>query len=535
MSTPDNRPAEPVQIDPAAPLSGKRLSPLRVTIAIVGVLVIAAGTFFGIRMFDSSASADTASPWFAGYVDATVTPAYAFEAPANAAGKDVVLSFIVASGSAPCTPSWGAAYTLDQAAQSLDLDRRIARLQQQGGNALVSFGGAANQELATACTDPTALESAYQAVVDRYSLSTIDLDIEGDNLTDPAVGQRRADAIAALQQKQRAAGKDLAVWLTLPVTPTGLATEGTDAVAQMLKAGVDVAGVNVMTMDYGSSLPAGESMGQAAIDALNATHGQLDALYSDAGIHQNSKTLWSKLGATPMIGQNDTPGEVFSIADAQTLSAFAQAQGLGRMSMWSLNRDITCGPNYVDLKTVSNACSGVDQGTDSFATILATGFGGSPDAAASATTTPDAPSTPIADNPATSPYPIWSNTSSYLQGTKIVWHGNVYQAKWWTRGDIPDNPVLSSSQTPWTLIGPVLPGEKPYSQPTLPAGTYPEWDGAAVYNAGDRVLFQGTPYTAKWWNQASSPAAASSDPDGSPWVALTQQQVDDVLNGKAGS
>ncbi len=40
-----------------------------------------------------------------------------------------------------------------------------------------------------------------------------------------------------------------------------------------------------------------------------------------------------------MIGPNDTPGETFSLADAKTVVAFAKANGVGRLSFWSLNRD----------------------------------------------------------------------------------------------------------------------------------------------------------------------------------------------------
>ena len=63
---------------------------------------------------------------------------------------------------------------------------------------IVSFGGAANSELSIGCTDPTALAAAYTAVVDRYSLNTIDLDIEGSVGLDPGVNQRRAQAIATM-------------------------------------------------------------------------------------------------------------------------------------------------------------------------------------------------------------------------------------------------------------------------------------------------------------------------------------------------
>ena len=62
-----------------------------------------------------------------------------------------------------------------------------------------------------------------------------------------------------------------------------------------------------------------------------------------------------------MIGQNDIPDEVFGLDDAQQLVAFAQQHQIGRLSMWSANRDKSCGPNYPDVKVVSDACSGIDQ------------------------------------------------------------------------------------------------------------------------------------------------------------------------------
>jgi len=191
-----------------------------------------------------------------------------------------------------------------------------------------------------------------------------------------------------------------------------------------------------------------------------------------------------------------------------------------------INRDLTCGSNYIDVAVVSDSCSGVNEGNQTFASIMGKGFSGSIDLSAGFITKADTTTLSQApDNPATSPYQIWSPSGAYLEGTKVVWHHYIYEAKWWTQGDVPDNPVLQSWQTPWELIGPVLPGEKPIPQPTLPTGTYPNWSGTATYNTGQRVLFNGVPYQAKWWNEGDSPAAASSDPDTSPWAPLTQAQI----------
>jgi chitinase len=511
----------------------RKLSPWRVMLGILILAGLSAGAVYGFHDWQATRVVTSHKPWFASYVDVTATPTFAFEQMGTTSHKDAVLSFIVSlQGGDGCTPSWGSAYTLDKAGANLDLDRRIARLQQQGGSVAVSFGGLDNTELAVSCTDPVKLYNAYKSVVDRYDVSTIDLDLENKGLKDTAAAARRADAIAKLQTERRKAHKSLAVWVTLPVIPQGLAEDGTNAVSQLLSHHVDLAGVNVMTMDYGNSISDGDSMAKASESALTQTARQLSILYQRAGIHLNDTTVWTKLGATPMIGQNDDEDQVFGVSDAKEFNSFALSHHVSRMSMWSANRDIPCGGNYVSLKVVSTSCSGVSQNKLQFADLLSHGYTGSMDQSAGLVTTSDPVSkaSQAKDDPAKSPYPIWTATSAYLEGTKVVWHHSVYQAKWWTQGDVPDNPVLQTWQTPWELIGPVLPNETPVPQQTLPAGTYPTWDGNGKYDTGQRVLFNGIPYQAKWWNEGESPAAAASNPDTSPWTPLTQSQVNDILS-----
>lgn len=499
------------------------------------ILVLALGglVYVGVEAVTARENLTTTpiyTAWFAPYVDVTSVPSYSFEKrPMDVTAEDVVLAFIVADKEQPCTPTWGAYYTMDEAAEELDLDRRIARLQQQGGKIAISFGGALNTELSLSCTDTEALKAAYRSVIDRYNVSTIDLDLERESLASSEARGRRAAVIAALQQEYKANGKKLVVWLTLPVAPQGLTTEGTDTVAAFLAAKVDIAGVNVMTMDYGGSKDKEQSMYDASTKALTETHRQLGILYRNAGLNLAPSSLWAKIGATPMIGQNDVVNEVFTIADAVAFNIFVREQGVGRLSMWSANRDIPCGENYVDRTIVSDVCSGVTTPAYAFGEALGLGFDG--DLMQQATMLPadTATSSVIVDNPETSPYEIWREGGIYVKGTKVVWRGHVYEAKWWTKNDLPDNPVLQAWETPWQLIGPVLATDKPMEQLVLPRHTFPEWSGLAIYDAGDRVVFDTVAYRAKWWNQGESPAAAVGNPESSPWVPLTREQVLEII------
>ncbi|HEY4992515.1 MAG TPA: chitinase, partial [Nakamurella sp.] len=476
--------AEEIEVLPSAD-DGRHLSWLRVFLVVVVALAAIGGAWYFVRQHEVTAGADAPASWFAPYVDVTATPQYSFENVPATSPTSAILAFVVSAAGSPCEPSWGAAYSLPQASDSLDLDRRVARLRQLGGAVTVSFGGAANSELSIGCTDPAQLAAAYASVVDRYSVSAIDLDVEGSASSASDVDVRRALAIAAVTTQEAAAGHPLNVWLTLPVDTSGLTSEGQGVLTSMLAAKVPLAGVNGMTMDYGVPIPAGQNMADMGESALTALQQQLKVASAAAGTTLSDQQSWQMIGATPMIGQNDIPDEVFGLTDASQLLQFAQLHQLGRLSMWSANRDKSCGPNYPNVRVVSDACSGIDQLAAQFGTIF--GDFGSGQAAGPATSAPPSgvvsgvvsasgsasaqgsasasPTGSVVDDPATSPYAIWNVNQPYPKGTKVVWHRSVYQAKWYTLGDQPDIPVATADQSPWTLIGPVLPGDHPAPTP----------------------------------------------------------------------
>lgn len=508
---------------------GRRFSWARLTVLVVALVAVTFTSLSGWRWFQDVRAAEGAGSWFGGYADVTVTPRFGFESPESPAGRQVVLSFVVADQESGCEPSWGAAYSLDEAATDLDLDRRVARLQQRGGTAVVSFGGAANTELAVSCTDEDDLVRAYRDVVERYDLTTIDLDVEGPALSDQAANERRARALRRLQQSE-----DVQVWLTLPVAPDGLTEEGLAVVRSTLEADVDLAGVNGMTMNYGGSRAEGVSMAEASIAALESTHEQLQALYRETGEPIGSAAAWRRIGATPMIGQNDVAGEVFTLDDAVELHEFAVGRRIGRMSMWSLNRDRGCGANYPDVAIVSDACSGVPQDVASFATVLAGDFEGRVEVETEDEPAEPAPAAVPVDDPETSPYPVWTEDGAYQADTRVVWRRNVYVAMWWSQGEVPDAPVADAASSPWRLVGPVLPGETPAPPPTLPDGTYPDWDEQDVYRQGDRVQIDGVPYVAQWYSQGDDPLGASTRDSPSPWRSLTAVELREAKDAADG-
>ncbi|HEY1741295.1 MAG TPA: chitinase, partial [Acidimicrobiia bacterium] len=346
-----------------------RLSVPRVTFALALLGGALFGGAYGIKTTVASSPPRAVGPtWFAPYVDTTLTPTNQFQDVADDPARQVVLGFVVADPSAPCSPSWGSYYSLDSAASGLSLDSRVAQLRSEGIGAVVSFGGRSNTELAVACTSLPSLEAAYTAVIHRYRAPTVDFDIEGSATTNWSSVVRRAQALSAVQKRMRASGGKLAIWLTLPVEPSGLNAAGLSVVTEMLRAGVDLAGVNVMAMDYGRPI---SNMATAAEQAARATHAQLAKLYTARGADLDASQVWDKLGLTVMIGQNDDAGEQFTTANAVTVEQFAAHNGLGRLSTWSLNRDVECGSAYGEVGVVSNLCSGVSQSNLQFDSTFA--------------------------------------------------------------------------------------------------------------------------------------------------------------------
>lgn len=494
--------------------AGRRLSPGRLAVSLTATAAVLAATFASaVLPFLPVApqGAAAAERWFGGYYDVTLEQDEALaRSPLGRTPGGAVLAFVVAADDDRCDPTWGRAYTFDDAGTRFELDRRVARLHREGRPVAISFGGAINTELALACRTVGALTRAYAKTIDRYGVDIIDLDIEGDALLDAAASQRRAEAVARLQRGREA---PLEVWLTLPVAPDGLTRDGLDLVAGMLAAGVELAGVNAMTMNYGIEQPG--SLAEVSAGALTATAEQLADIWAAAGVRLPEGGAWALLGATPMIGRNDVPTEVFTLDDARDLHAFAAERGIRRMSMWSINRDQTCGSNYPYPEVVSTGCSGVEQAGERFADVLAAGFTG-------ASSAPEPPA-PLADDPETSPYPVWRSTAYYSAGVKVVWRGAVYISKWWNEdGPMPDDPSLDVAASPWTYLGPVLADDRPFSLPQLPPGTYPDWEADALYDQGARVLWQGTGYEARWWSRGQRPDRSVLDRDYSPWKLLDE-------------
>ena len=112
-----------------------------------------------------------------------------------------------------------------------------------------------------------------------------------------------------------------------------------------------------MTMDYGSTV---DNNGQMGLDATSAA--------TNAAVQIHQAGLTSSLGITPLIGENDIAGEIFTLADAQTVVDYARQNAfVTRIAMWSVARDNgSCPGVHGD----QDSCSGLSQSTWQFSTIF---------------------------------------------------------------------------------------------------------------------------------------------------------------------
>ena len=318
----------------------------------------------------NSGDARWGEAFFAPYVDMALWPVPDLKAIAASRGTSLLtLGFLQAGGNGQL--GWGGLEALSIAStnsheQAQAIRSSIAAFQQAGGDVMISLGGMNGVSLAQFAAShglsASDLAARYGELVSQFHLNRLDFDIEGAALADVAANTLQSQALALLQRQN----PDLEVWYTLPVLPTGLTADGLAVVRSALAAGVKLDGVNVMAMDYGEAVaptsgPNAHSMGAYAIQAAEATKGQLDVLFGQLGAGFG----WNMLGVTPMIGVNDITTEVFTPADAQLLEDFARSRGLGMLSMWSIARD-TPG----SLGQASATASGLSATAGSFSAIF---------------------------------------------------------------------------------------------------------------------------------------------------------------------
>jgi hypothetical protein len=274
------------------------------------------------------------------------------------------LAFVEVPTKGSCTPVWNG-----DAAQTMAAGRYlsdIGSLRALGGDVIPSFGGFSadngGTELADSCTNINQIAAAYESVITTYNVTRLDMDVEVKSLSNAAGIDRRNKAIKIVEDWAAAQSRPLQISYTLPVEPAGLESNGLAVLQNAVANNARVDVVNIMTFDYYDHVTT--QMGAAAISAAQGLHAQLAALYPA----KTSAQLWAMEGNTILPGIDDFPKktEVTFLADAQQLLTFAQANGIGTLSIWAIQRDNGGCPGGRD----KNDCSGIVQNTWDFTHLL---------------------------------------------------------------------------------------------------------------------------------------------------------------------
>jgi hypothetical protein len=299
------------------------------------------------------------APYFETWTSDGITPT------AQASGaRYFTLAFLQTLSKTSCTLAWNGDKTQTIPAGRYLSD--IASLRGLGGDVIPSFGGwSADQggtEIADSCKDVNAIAAAYEQLITTYDVTRLDMDVEGRSLTRTDGIDRRNKALKIVEDWAAAQGRPFQVSYTVPTTPNGLESTGVAILQNAIANGTRVDVVNIMTFDYYDKVTT--DMGAAAISAAQGLHSQLASLYPS----KTSAQLWAMEGNTILPGIDDYPKktEVTYLPDAQRLYDFAQANGIGTLSIWAIQRDNGGCPGVTD----SNSCSGIVQSPWDFSHIL---------------------------------------------------------------------------------------------------------------------------------------------------------------------
>ncbi len=316
------------------------------TFLAIGILALFS-VFFGVNVPRAAANTAHARQIFAPYQDVTISGTV-LQSVLKKTGQHFYTLAFITNGGGTCNAEWAGSIPFDQTAKLLPhLSSDIDAVRDAGGDVIISFGGAAGTELALTCQDPLSLQAQYQRVIDTYHINRLDFDIEGGTQGDVPSYTRRNIALAALQK----ANPHLIISFTLPAATTGLLDNSLGLLRNAKAEGVNFSIVNIMPFDFGSPEP---MMGQQAINSANGFFQQLQQIFPD----RSDRQIWSMIGVTLLIGQNDSPGEIFTEHDGHLVFAFAQQHHLGFLSYWEVSRDNgDCPGNPSD----QDNCSGLKQ------------------------------------------------------------------------------------------------------------------------------------------------------------------------------
>ena len=339
------------------------------------------------------------------------------------------MAFILANGGS-CSPSWDGT---DPVSSDTQVSSVINEVRSDGGDVIVSAGGYNGTKLGQVCSSAAATAAAYQQVITTYGLHAFDFDLEEPEIENSTAIAYELGAAQILQSED----PGLFISITMPSTTTGANYFGQLLLNEAKSLGFTPNDYTIMPFDGGFS------GGSSQVTALQDFHSQLVSTFG-----WSSAQAYAHEGFSGMNGRTDS-AEYFYQSDFQTVLNFAESNGLGRFSFWSVNRDRECNPPDNN-GSLSSECSSVTQNPWDF-TAYTVAFAKS----TSVTSTPTPTPTPTTSSPTPTPTPTpttssgsggcsaaaWVSNQSYVSGDMVSYGGDTWTANQWNYDEVPGGPA----------------------------------------------------------------------------------------------
>ena len=189
---------------------------------------------------------------FAPYFETYDTSAGPAALSRQSGARFLSLAFLQTDQPGSCTAYWDGSTSEPISQASFGSD--IAAIQAGGGNVIPSFGGftadTTGTELADSCASVSSIAQVFESLITTYDVPRIDLDIEGDSVTNTAGINRRNEAVAQTEAWAAAHGRNIQFSYTLPTFPTGLPAAELGVLQNAVADGAKISTVNLLTFDY---------------------------------------------------------------------------------------------------------------------------------------------------------------------------------------------------------------------------------------------------------------------------------------------
>ncbi|GIH17707.1 chitinase [Rugosimonospora africana] len=350
-----------------------RISRTRLAGAATATLLAASAALGTATLGTAAYAGESAATTLPDHVFAPYFQSYTGDSPAALAkasgARYLTMAFLQTAQTGSCDVLWNGDPSTPVAHSTFGDD--IAAIRARGGDVVPSFGGFsadnAATEIADSCPSVDRIAAAFEKVITTYHVTRLDLDVEDNSLTNTAGIDRRNKAIHQVEQWARRTGRTVQFVYTIPTGPAGLEQTGIDVLRNAVANDARIDIVNIMTFDYYDDQA--HEMAADTKTAATSLVATLHTLYPTRSAGQ----LWSMVGITEMIGIDDYgsggetgPQEVFTLADAKTVTAWAGAKNIAELSFWALGRDNGECPGTPG----SDTCSGVAQSTWQYTGIM---------------------------------------------------------------------------------------------------------------------------------------------------------------------